>query len=358
VTRRVAAFAAAVVAAIHAVPARAENDALAPAGPQAARIARLVWLYTGVSTAVLVLVLAALAVALLVRRRRAAALPDVIEVEVPPNEPGEAARAIAPPERAAERRRFLFVSVATGASVVVLIVLLFASVLVGRAVDAFGATPALELRVVGHQWWWEVQYLDPDVSRLAFTANELHVPVGKPVRIQLESRDVNHSFWVPSLHGKVDLIPGERNRIVIQTDRPGTYRGQCAEFCGPGHARMALLVVAEDEATFRAWLDRQRRPAPDPASDEARRGRELLVQGACAMCHTIRGTTAGASAGPDLTHVGGRLQLGAGTVPNVRGHLQGWIANSQSVKPGNNMPPMSLSPADLQALSAFLEGLE
>lgn len=353
--RRGAGASAAICAALASrAAAQGAHDALAPAGPQAGRIAWLVNVNVWVAAIVLALVLLALAVALLALRRG----PGPPEVEVPPTEPAEPEQPIAPPDPARERRRATAVAIATGATVLVLGGLLVASVEIGRAVDRFGADAALEVNVIGHQWWWEIQYLDPQASNIATTANELHVPAGRPVRIHLESRDVIHSFWVPSLHGKTDLIPGKRNTIVIQADHPGVHRGQCAEFCGAAHAKMGILVIAEDEAAFQAWLAHQRAPAAEPRSDLARRGRDVFVRGACAMCHTVRGTAAGATAGPDLTHVGGRRTLGAGTLPNVRGHRAGWIANSQSAKPGNHMPAVSLPPDDLEAVVTWLEDLE
>jgi cytochrome c oxidase subunit 2 len=212
--------------------------------------------------------------------------------------------------------------------------------------------------VVGHQWWWEIVYRDSQADRMVFTANELHVPVGRPVRLVLSSRDVIHSFWVPSLHGKTDLIPGKTNEITIQADAPGTYRGQCAEFCGYQHAKMGLVVIAEDERSYRAWREAQRRSAVEPVTAEARRGREVFLSTSCVMCHTVRGTIAGATVGPDLTHVASRLTIGAGSLPFTRGHLQGWVANPQSVKPGALMPATALPSQDLQALVTWLEELK
>jgi cytochrome c oxidase subunit 2 len=328
---------------------------LAPAGPQAARIGALFWLYAAVSAVVVVLVVGALLWAVLRRRPPS----REIEVELPASAQRSAAeRAIAPPDAAAERRLALGVGVAIAGSVITLFVLLVASVVTGRAMARFGPVPAMTIRLVGQQWWWEVQYEASQPSSILTTANEIHVPVGVPIKLRLTSRDVIHSFWVPSLHGKIDLIPGKETEITLQVDRPGVYRGQCAEFCGLEHAKMAILVVAEDAGAFEAWLAGQRRPAAEPATPQARRGRELFVKGQCAMCHTVRGTTAGATAGPDLTHLAGRRTLAAGTLPNGRGHLAGWIMNPQGPKPGARMPPASLPAKDLQDLLAFLEGLE
>lgn len=331
------------------------HDALAPAGPQAARIGALLGAYTWVSVAVLVVVLAFTLWAILRRRPGSAA----VEVELPPSTRGELVpeRRVAAPDPARERRLATGVAIATVATFAVLLVLLVLSIVAGRALSRFGGEGALTVRIVGHQWWWEVQYLDPQPALAAVTANELHVPVGKPVRLKLQSRDVIHSFWVPSLHGKADLIPGKETQLVLQADAPGTYRGQCAEFCGLGHAKMAIVVVAEDEESFQAWLARQREPARAPVTAEERRGGEVFLRSSCAMCHRVLGTDALATNGPDLTHVAGRLTLGAGTLPRTRGHLAGWILNPSSSKPGVNMPPTSLPPEDLHALLSYLETL-
>lgn len=239
---------------------------LAPAGPQAARIGALFWLDVAVSTVVVVLVVGALFWAVL--RRRAGGRE--VSVELPPSA-GErdTERAIAPPDPAGERRLALGVGIAIAASVLALFVLLLASIVTGRAVARFGPQSAATIRLVGQQWWWEVQYEQSEASQIVRTANEIHIPVGVPVKLKLTSRDVIHSFWVPSLHGKIDLIPGKETEITLQADRPGVYRGQCAEFCGLSHANMAILVVAEDAAAFEAWLERQRRPAAEPATAEA-----------------------------------------------------------------------------------------
>jgi cytochrome c oxidase subunit 2 len=194
-------------------------------------------------------------------------------------------------------------------------------------------------------------------SDFATSPNELHIPVGVPIVLNVQSRDVIHSFWVPNLHGKRDLIPGETTRIWIQADTPGVYRGQCAEFCGHQHSNMSFFVVAEPMDAFQAWLQQQRRPAQEPTTDVQRRGREVFLQSPCVSCHTVRGTDAGSRFGPDLTHVAGRLAIAAGTLPNTRGHLAGWIADPQSVKPGTRMPPNGLSADDLQAVLSYVRSL-
>jgi cytochrome c oxidase subunit II len=213
------------------------------------------------------------------------------------------------------------------------------------------------VKITGSQWWWEIEYVDSASSRRLVTANELHIPVGAPIRIELAARDVIHSFWVPRLHGKLDMVPGHRNVMWLRADSAGVYRGQCAEFCGHQHAKMALTVVAEPREAFDAWLNHQLQPAPPPATTDQIRGREVFESSTCLMCHTIRGTSAAASTGPDLTHLASRGTIAAGTLPNTRGNLGGWITDPHSIKPGVKMPANSLSPDDLHALLSYLESL-
>jgi cytochrome c oxidase subunit 2 len=189
-------------------------------------------------------------------------------------------------------------------------------------------------------------------------ANEIHVPVGERVTLELESADVIHSFWAPNLHGKTDLIPGQVNRTTLRVDKEGAYRGQCAEYCGTQHAHMAFWVVAEPKEKFEAWLAAQRKPAPEPADATLAKGREVFLAAPCAMCHAIQGTPAHASVAPDLTHVATRRTLGAGTIPNTTGHLAGWVVDSHGIKPGNQMPPNPMDSDDLQALLAYLGSLK
>jgi cytochrome c oxidase subunit 2 len=212
----------------------------------------------------------------------------------------------------------------------------------------------LTVEVTGHDWWWEVRYPEDGIV----SANEIHVPVGRPVKLILTSQDVIHSFWVPQLTVKTDLIPGHTNTTWIQASKPGTYRGQCAEYCGLQHAKMAILVVAEPADAYASWLAAERRPAVAATDPTAVRGRLALERNSCAACHTVRGTAATGTVGPDLTHFGGRRTIGAGALANTRGNLGGWIVNSQTVKPGNKMPPQPLTPEELQALLAYLESLK
>jgi cytochrome c oxidase subunit 2 len=190
------------------------------------------------------------------------------------------------------------------------------------------------------------------------TANEIHIPVGRPVVLKVQSRDVIHSFWAPNLQGKRDLIPGYTTAIWIQADREGRFRGQCAEFCGKQHAHMAFDVIAESEAAFEQWRAHMREPAKAPQSDEERRGHDIFMRDRCSGCHAIRGTDAGGLVGPDLTHVAARETIAAGTLSNTPSHLGDWIRNSQSIKPYNQMPPTSYAPDDLDALVAYIDTLK
>lgn len=208
----------------------------------------------------------------------------------------------------------------------------------------------LHVTITAHQFWWEVYYPEGDFE----TASEVHIPVGTKVELKLLSDDVIHSFWVPELAGKADLVPGRENRLVIEAEEPGTYRGQCAEYCGLQHANMLLRVIAQPHEEFEAWKEEQTRPAAvrDP------RGAEIFQRN-CAGCHTIRGTPATGEFGPDLTHLASRESLGSVMIPNERGHLAGWIVNSQTTKPGNEMPPITtLEPEELRRLLDYLEALK
>jgi cytochrome c oxidase subunit 2 len=232
---------------------------------------------------------------------------------------------------------------------------------VSDASRALGRTPsataAVRIEVNARQWWWEVRYFGP--AGEFELANELHLPAGRAVEVQLVTEDVIHSFWVPSLAGKVDMIPGHRNRLVLKADQPGVHRGQCAEYCGGQHALMSVFVVVQPEEDFGRWLAQQARDAPAPADDFLARGRAAFMRGGCAECHTVRGTEARGDLGPDLTHVGSRRSLGAGVLDNHIGTMAGWIAGTQAVKPGSLMPDTrQYDGAELRALAAWLKSLE
>jgi cytochrome c oxidase subunit 2 len=250
------------------------------------------------------------------------------------------------------------VLLATGATIAILFVFLIYDISVGRTITSNPGKEALQIRVTGHQWWWEVQYRDSLPQNWVTTANEIHIPVGRPVAFELRSADVIHSFWPPNLSPKRDQIPGNVNSLWFQADSAGTYRGECAEFCGHQHAKMAFLIVAEPSSEFASWLDRQRDTAATPTDALARRGKEVFLTSSCVMCHAISGTTAGSRIGPDLTHLASRQTIAAGTLPNTRGNLAGWILDPQALKPGVKMPPNQLSSADLEALLAYLETLK
>ena len=212
----------------------------------------------------------------------------------------------------------------------------------------------LTIEVTGHQWWWEARYFSEKPAEIFTTANEIHIPAGEPVRFKLIGGDVIHSFWVPALAGKTDTIPGQTNITWLQAERPGVYRGQCTEYCGKQHANMAFFVVANEPARFEEW--RQKQIAPAAPSADVAQGLSAF-QTRCGACHTVRGTPAGGKVGPDLTHVMSRGTIAAGTLPNTPGHLTGWIANPQGVKPGNHMPQIDMSGADLNAIRTFLQTL-
>lgn len=243
-----------------------------------------------------------------------------------------------------------------GVIVAGLVVLATGSFFVERALAAARAREALQVRVTGHQWWWRIQYRTPD-GRWIETANELHLPAGRTARIELGAADVIHSFWVPNVAGKMDVIPGHTNVIDVSPHRLGWFRGQCAEFCGAQHAHMAFDVKVDSPAAFDAWLAQQGRPAAAPADAIAARGMAIVTGGACGLCHVVRGSAATGRAGPDLTHVGGRRSIGAGTLPMSRGALQGWIAQPQALKPGTMMPAVPLDGADADAVAHYLETL-
>jgi cytochrome c oxidase subunit 2 len=218
--------------------------------------------------------------------------------------------------------------------------------------------PALVVRITAKQWWWQVEYPDADPSKQFSTANELHLPRDRTIRVELRAGDVIHSFWVPNLSGKQDLVPGHANAILLTPRVAGRFRGPCAEFCGLQHANMALDVRVETPEAFARWQALQRAPARAPSTALAQRGATVFAVTACATCHTIRGTDASSHVGPDLTHLASRSTLAAGTLPMQRGSLLAWISDPQHFKPGNAMPRVALSPQDLAAVTDYLAGLQ
>ena len=240
-------------------------------------------------------------------------------------------------------------------------------VLTGLLLYGLGMTPALlapappgSLRIVvtGEQWWWRVRYV-PASGEAVTLANEIRLPVGEPVEFELDSPDVIHAFWIPALGGKMDMIPGRRTRLLLEPTRAGTFRGQCAEYCGTSHALMAFPVVVMEKDDFARWLDAQRAPAAEATDASAAHGCELFFLNGCAACHTIRGTPARGTIGPELTHVGSRLTLGAGILPNDPAALVRWLEQTNQVKPGVRMPHCGMLPREeLGALAAYLESLQ
>ena len=302
---------------------------LDPAGPFASSITVLSWILFAIGAAVLALVLAALWVAF--------AGPDSLR------------------SRLGGTRVVWLAGIAL--PLVVLTALLIYGLTLTRSLRTGTQPSDIKVRVTGEMWWWRVAYLDPEGGVAMMDANEIHIPVGRAVTVELESSDVIHSFWVPRLSGKIDMVPGRRNVLRMQADAPGVYAGQCAEYCGGAHALMGFMVVAHDPEDYARLMTARSRPAPTPVG-EAARGGQLFQNSGCAACHRIAGTAANGLAGPDLSHVGSRRTLGAGILPNNRGTMIGWIGDPQSLKPGNRMPAYSMLPGeDLTAIAAYLETL-
>jgi cytochrome c oxidase subunit II len=311
------------------------QSTLWPAGPAAAGIARLTWFLLWLAAVVFVAVLIVLGMAVVRNRRR---------------------------ELTVDLTRHSTRFVAIGGAILPGIVLITIFVVGTSMMGAFPTpTPGgqLTIHVTGRQWWWQVDYDYPELQQRFTTANELHIPVGIPVKVYLTSADVIHSFWVPRLQGKLDVIPGDTNDIRLLASNPGTYRGQCAEFCGLQHAHMAITVVADPPAEFKAWATGQLAPARQPTDSLALLGQQLVVSGPCAVCHTVRGTSALGTVGPDLTHVGSRQTIAAGLMPNTLATLEGWIANAQALKPGVKMPPITqFTGTELRAVATYISSLK
>ncbi|EZP74443.1 putative cytochrome c oxidase subunit II [Sphingomonas paucimobilis] len=300
---------------------------LDPAGPFASSITTLSWILFAMAGAVLALVLAALWMALAGSQRL--------------------------------RSRLGGTRVVWLAGIALPVVVLTALLIYGLSLTRTLRTPPqpsdIRVRVTGEMWWWRVAYLDRAGGVAMMDANEIHIPVGRTVTVELESSDIIHSFWVPRLSGKIDMVPGRRNVLRMQADAPGVYAGQCAEYCGGAHALMGFMVVAHDPDDYARFMAARARPALQPGG-QAARGAQLFQDSGCGACHRIAGTEANGLAGPDLSHVGSRRTLGAGILPNNRGTMIGWIGDPQSLKPGNRMPAYSTLPGqDLTAIAAYLE---
>jgi cytochrome c oxidase subunit 2 len=313
------------------------QSALDVHGPSAFSLKQLIILIVAVCSVVWALVMIALIFALVRKRDRVGPPVDV--------------------DPATERRMTIIVVAAVAATVIIITAFTVLSFFTTRSLSVAG-NEDLTVKVRGLQWWWGVEYFGSAPGQRFETANEIHIPVGRNVRLQLEGVDVIHSFWVPSLAGKQDLIPGRPNELFIRADRAGVYRGQCAEFCGLQHAHMGFFVIAEEQAAFDEWVGSQRQGATAASGAEEMSGQQAFMSKQCAACHAIRGTSANGTTGPDLTHVGSRKYIAAGLLETTRGSLAAWIADPQTLKPGNNMPMVPLSPEELRAISAYLASLK
>lgn len=305
------------------------QSALAPAGQGAEDIAELFWWMAG-SAAVIWTVVIGLAVYAIY---------------------------VAPGQHA---RRAALLIIGGGAVVPTIVLSLLLAYGLAMLPDLIAPAPegSLKIAVSGEQWWWRVRYAAPNGESIAL-ANEIHLPVNEPVQFDLDSADVIHAFWIPSLGGKMDMFPGRQTRLTLEPTRTGVFRGACAEYCGGSHALMNFDVVVEEREEFDRWLERQAQPAQEPASRLAIHGREVFLANGCAACHTIRGTAANGGFGPDLTHVGTRLSLAAGAIPSGPDDFAEWIARTKRIKPEAHMPMFGmLSEHDLKALAAYLDGLE
>jgi cytochrome c oxidase subunit 2 len=337
-TSRSVAISAAVLACTGCALHNTQN-ALDVSGPQASRIAGLWWLMLPIGAVVWVLVV------------------SVMLIGITRKHDGAPAETIARDDLR-ERKLARVVIGAVAVTVLTLFVVLVSDFRVGQALTLPPATTVVPIKIVGHQYWWEIEYPDSVAQNIVVTANELHIPAGKEIVLELASRDVIHSFWVPSLAGKKDLLPGYTRSLWFRADTAGVYRGQCAEFCGLQHAKMGLLVIAEPQEKYDAWIKAQRSAAAEPTDSLAVRGKAVFLGTSCSMCHSIGGTSAGAHLGPDLTHIASRRTIAAGTLPNTEGNLLSWISDPQRIKPGTIMPATKLTPRDMTALVAYLRQLQ
>ena len=315
------------------------QNAMAGKGAESARFIDLFIVFTLVCTLMYVLVIIGLLVAVFRRRRAALTVDD--------RRHHQTSKIIKP-------ALIAWVALVVGG----LTILTVASFFTDRSNAADARRAALILKVTANQWWWDVEYSTSDPSRIVRTANEIHLPVGIPVQVVLTSNDVIHSFWIPSLAGKQDLIPGRTTDVHLLPRKIGLFRGQCAEFCGVQHAQMALDVTVESKADFQRWYAAQLRPAAAPATPLQLAGYRYVTTRECSSCHNISGTPAGGQVAPDLTHFASRRSIAAGTMPMGKGNLYGWIADPQSQKPGSKMPTVGLEASELHAVVAYLESLK
>ncbi|MDY7101416.1 MAG: cytochrome c oxidase subunit II [Actinomycetota bacterium] len=328
------------------------GGSLDPQGPAAQSIADLWWLLLALGTIPLVIVLGLLAYGLF---RPRPPDPEATALPVPPEDetdPDPSAPEPVPDTTPTYGRWLIGGGVLMPTALIA--ITLGATIESMNDVPTEGSDDALVVEVTGHQWWWEIRYPDHAIT----TANELHVPVDREVELQLRSEDVIHSFWVPELAGKLDLLPERTNTLVLEASAPGTYGGACAEFCGLAHTNMELTVVASDEADFAAWVAAQQEPAAGAADADPSEGLEVFLDEGCATCHTIRGTSAAGDDGPDLTHVAGRDRLAAGAIANTAEDLAAWIADPHDAKSGVDMPASDLTDDEIDAVVAYLGSLE
>jgi cytochrome c oxidase subunit 2 len=314
------------------------QSALDPHSAAAQHLAQLFWFFLVVCAVVWLLVVLALIVVL---RRRRPEVDGAPEEDLPQ----------------ATRSKSIIVGALVGTTAVILTIFAVASFYATREIT-WPKKHVLTIKITAQQWWWQIDYQNQDPSQTVELANEIHIPVGRPVTLDLEAADVIHSFWVPDLMGKQDMIPGRKNTLTIQADKPGVYRGQCAEFCGLQHAHMAFWLFAEPAGTFEAWRKHQLEPAKMPGAALRRRGMDVFMKGPCATCHSIQGTDADGQTGPNLTHLAQRATIAAGLLRNTPQELARWIADPQALKPGTNMPQVPLSAAERTAVVAYLEGLK
>ena len=341
--RRLQGLATAAAALAYTVPARAQGPMyyLESFGSPGRQIAEITWGVLILAIIVVVIIAVLVVAGVVLRARRGVEMTRDQE-------------AVSRPD---DRHAIRWIYSGLALTTVVLIGFTVWTVATLTAIGSPRQEPVVTIEVTGHQWWWEVRYVGEDPARTFETANEIHVPVDQPVRFRLSSADVIHSFWVPSLSGKTDLIPGQENVTWLEAEAVGAYRGQCAEYCGLQHAHMGLRVFAEPPEDFAAWWDEQLEPAEDAVVPEAEAGRQIFVEN-CAVCHTVRGTIAGGEVGPDLTHLMSRSTIAANLLPNTIGHLSGWIANPQKLKPGTKMPNLDLSGPELEAIRSYLVTLQ
>jgi cytochrome c oxidase subunit 2 len=319
------------------------QSALDAAGIQAQRLEHLWWVFFYICVGVYVIVLTVLLAALFKRKTSNGDIsPDVR------------------PDQAREKQAGLVVKGAVGMTAVIILALMIMSFQTGRAIGSQQYAPQpLTLKITGSQWWWSVEYVDnEDPSNNIRTANELHLPMGRPVQIAFTSTDVIHSFWVPNLHGKIDLIPNYPTTFFFRPDKEGIYFGQCAEFCGYQHAKMRFTVYVHSQVDFDAWANAQRQTPAAPAYSALQRGQQIFLTSTCTQCHAVQGTPANGSVGPNLTHVASRRYIAAGSLQNTNENLRKWITDPQAIKPGNRMPMHTYSNEDLTSLVTYIESLK